>query len=393
MPTRTSSEPGSPERSAALDVPPDAGRASEVVSESTISLTTDQGAETGIGVYALGLLQLLRPAFPRLQLVSLDYLRTPPAVTGLVRLPETRTVRQRWEVPLVRHHNRRALARSIPVDSAIHDCGPDHAISAMYDRVVTTIHDYYPRRPSWTSLGNPLILARDALAIAGYLTIPRHVRRSRSVVVPTQYVQRCLWSSARVPSTVIRHWIDTERFHLRSPADARARLGLPRDETLVLNVGVGASNKNVALLQAIAQTLPEGFRLVKVGEPLRHPSARLLQLGRLSHEAYPLLFNACDAYLHPSIEEGFGRPLIEAIASEIPVVALDTEVAREVAADVATYVSAESPLEEWLTAIREATAPKQRAEARARARRRQEVFSPAVARQQYVELYRKAFDL
>ena len=393
MVTRTETESSWLQQAPVPDEPYGSDPAPDVVSEATISITTDQGVQTGIGVYAMGLLRLLRPAFPGLQLVSLDYLRAPPGAPGIVRLPGTRTVRHRWEVPLVRRHNRGVLARSISVDTAIHDCGPDYAISAMHDRAVTTIHDYYPRRPSWTSIGNPVVLARDALALAGYLTIPRQVRRCRAVVVPTKYVQRRLWANARVPSTVIRHWIDTERFHLRSPADARARLGLPRDETLVLNVGVGASNKNVALLQAIAQTLPEGFRLVKVGEPLRHPSARLLQLGRLSHEAYPLLFNACDAYLHPSIEEGFGRPLIEAIASEIPIVALDTEVAREVAADVATYVSAESPLEEWLTAIREATAPKQRAEARARARRRQEVFSPAVARQQYVELYRKAFDL
>lgn len=378
---------------ASSDDPKDRNSSSSVASTDPISITTDQGFETGIGVYALGLLRLLRPAFPGLQLVSLDYLHAPPSEPGVLRLPGTSTVRHRVEVPLVRRRNRKLLARALPVDAAVHDCGPDYAISATFGRAVVTVHDYYPRRPSLLTLRDPVVLARDAFALAGYITVPRQVHGARAIVVPTQYVQRCLWSVAGLRSTVIRHWIDSERFRPREQADARARLGLSQDGKLLLTVGIGASNKNARLLRSIARGLPDGYRLVKVGEPLGLDGPRLLQLGRLSYHDYPLVFNACDAYLHPSLEEGFGRPLIEAIGSELPIVALDTEVAREVAADAGTYVSQGSPLEEWVRAVREATTSGGQAEARSHARKRQEAFSATTAREQYVGLYRKAFGL
>jgi len=364
-----------------------------VVSDLPIFLVTDQGLGTGIGAYALSLLRLLQPAFPRAELLSLAYLEEGDRPPGVRRLQGLRTVRRRAEVPWVRRQNRRTLRLALPADAAVHDCGPDYAVARMFSRSVATVHDYYPRKPSIDSLRQPIVLARDVLSLASYVTLPAQVRGSRAVVVPTRHVQRRLRSEGGVESVVIPHWVDLLRFHPRDRGEARRRLGLPAVSQLALNVGAGTSNKNPALLRRLARALPPGFTLVKVGAPLSPAEPQLLHIPSLSHDDYPLLFNACNVYVHPSLEEGFGRPLIEAIASELPILALDSDVAREVAGETARYLPRTATSSEWICGIREATEAGVTPEVRAAAKERQDVFSPEAALRAYTDLYRRAFDL
>jgi len=55
------------------------------------------------------------------------------------------------------------------------------------------------------------------------------------------------------------------------------------------------------------------------------------------------LYSASDLLLFPTLEEGFGYPVIEAFASGLPVVASDIEVMREVSAGAALLADPEDP--------------------------------------------------
>ncbi|HKN06161.1 MAG TPA: glycosyltransferase [Thermoplasmata archaeon] len=173
--------------------------------------------------------------------------------------------------------------------------------------------------------------------------------------------------------------------------EARELLGLPLNEKLVLNVSQGTSNKNYSMLAQIATHLRADYRMVKVGAKLQNaPSA--VHLENLSHDVYPYLFNACDVYVHASSQEGFGWPLIEAAASELPVVALRTDVATEVLSDAAQFVGPHDSIDRWIAAIERLANADVRHQTILRSKARLPLFNPQTALNLYETLYRRAFD-
>lgn len=351
-------------------------------------IVTDQGPATGIGIYAEALCKLLRSSLSELSLVSLCYSPV-EELPGWQRLPGSLVTKTWTQVPAVLRHNYRLLRENVSPESIVHFCGTSFASVPEFPHAIVTVHDFYPRIPSFRDARDPVMLARDSSALWQFITIPRQVRTALRVV-PSKYVQQCLASRCSLSSTAIHHWIDATRFHPREMRHAREVLGLPSEERLVLNVSVGTSNKNHAALARVADHLRKGYWLVKVGDRLP-VSSKVLHLPRLSHDLYPLLYNACDMYLQTSTQEGFGWPLIEAIGSELPVVSLRTEVALEVLGPAGTYVSRSAPVDEWVAAIERLSCPEVHDDSVAEERRRLSHFEPERARKEYLAVYERAF--
>jgi len=74
---------------------------------------------------------------------------------------------------------------------------------------------------------------------------------------------------------------------------------------------------------------------------LNHPEAgkRLLWLEGASDEYLEYLYNNCDCLIAASYGEGFGLPLIEAAQYQLPIIARDLPVFREVAGEHAWFFS------------------------------------------------------
>jgi glycosyltransferase involved in cell wall biosynthesis len=135
-------------------------------------------------------------------------------------------------------------------------------------------------------------------------------------------------------------------------AAAQVRSWLGADERpIVLSVSAKLAHKNLArLLDAIAR-LPADARplLVLPGyatpheQELRaHASARGLDadvrfLGWVSAAQLEGLYAAAAAFVLPTLAEGFGLPVLEAMARGVPVACSDIPVLREVAGDGALY--------------------------------------------------------
>jgi glycosyltransferase involved in cell wall biosynthesis len=133
-------------------------------------------------------------------------------------------------------------------------------------------------------------------------------------------------------------------------ADARAQALLPGDAPIVLHVGSTAPRKRIDLvLEAFAWIRDAGpARLVRVGGPLppaeRMRAERLgvapLELPFLERRVLAAVYRRAGVVLLPSDREGFGLPLLEAMACGAPVVASDLPVLREVGGAAARYVPA-----------------------------------------------------
>jgi len=112
---------------------------------------------------------------------------------------------------------------------------------------------------------------------------------------------------------------------------ARGMLALPQDKKVLLHVGSEEHRKGVAtLLKAVYELqkdMPD-VMLVRVGTA---DKANMVLKRRIAVRQYsnvlepqmPLFYNAADLFVFPSVYEGFGMPVVEAMASGIPVVITD----------------------------------------------------------------------
>jgi glycosyltransferase involved in cell wall biosynthesis len=96
-----------------------------------------------------------------------------------------------------------------------------------------------------------------------------------------------------------------------------------------------------------------------------HPllDKRLFWLDRAADDKVIELYNNSDCLIAASRDEGFGLPLIEAAYHQLPIIARDIPVFREVAGDYAFYFSGESPedfagaVQKWLKLYEQGTHP------------------------------------
>ena len=123
------------------------------------------------------------------------------------------------------------------------------------------------------------------------------------------------------------------------------------DGPFLLFVGTAKPNKNIGrLLDAFAQlrTRHPNAQLVIAGFvlPFWDETKRILKgepgvkwFQYVPDEHLPILYSACTALVSPSLNEGFGLPLLEAMACGAPVIAGDTGAQPEVVGDAGILVN------------------------------------------------------
>lgn len=149
-------------------------------------------------------------------------------------------------------------------------------------------------------------------------------------------------------------------------ADSEARRYLgegPENSINLLHVGSTIKRKRIDVLLETLAGLRKEFPqacLIRVGGPFtpaQVDQARRLDLENaivvlphLSREVLAAVYRQADLVLQPSDAEGFGLPVIEAMACGTPVIASDLPVLREVGGEAASYVPV-SEVPAWTEAI------------------------------------------
>ena len=168
-------------------------------------------------------------------------------------------------------------------------------------------------------------------------------RRAFRVLTVSEFSKRQILAWSRLPEdrvVVAGNGVDASF----SPAGPRCQFGA----RYLLYVGNRKPHKNLdRLFEAFRGIDDAELKLVLSGEPEKEISNRIANAGIEARVAFsgalhdaemPALFRGADALILPSLEEGFGLPLVEAMASGTPVIAARTSAIPEVAGDAAVLV-------------------------------------------------------
>jgi len=209
---------------------------------------------------------------------------------------------------------------------------------------VVTVHDIMPLR--FPHLFRPWY--RNYVRVV----LPRLAQRARAVISVSATVKREIEEWLGVPAervTVIPHGVDPV-FRPLVADDARAsavrrRYNLP--PTFALAVGSIEPRKNLPRLIEALERLrgrpgsadiflvhagPEGWR------PEAATSSVVRFLGYVPTEDLAALYSLARVFVYPSLWEGFGMPILEAMACGCPVVTSNLSSMPEVAGEAAVFV-------------------------------------------------------
>ncbi len=222
-----------------------------------------------------------------------------------------------------------------------------------YRREVVTIHDVFPiTRPEDSTPGFQKKfsrLLRESLARADRVLV-------LSEYTASEVMKHCGVERDRI--RVIAGGVDPPPFQLGAEERRRERerWAGPGNE-LVLMVGVLDHRKNVLTALKALELLPERYCLVLAGGDgygsrrihayveERRLERRVRRPGYLPRAELEKLFQAASLLLFVSLEEGFGFPMLEAMARGLPVVASGVSALPEVGGDAVLFVNPLDPAE------------------------------------------------
>jgi glycosyltransferase-like protein len=185
----------------------------------------------------------------------------------------------------------------------------------------------------------------------------RSITEPDRVLVVSRHWQDLLARDFGVKAAIVPNGVDAERFAAPgrvSPEALRKRAGLDGDFVYLTVGGLEPRKGSLALIEALAQaraTAGPHLRLAVVGghsfqdhHPYRERCLaraadlglgedKIVQLGTVSDEELTAWYHAADAFVFPSVTEGWGLAVLEAMAARLPVVTSDIPVFREYLTD------------------------------------------------------------
>lgn len=152
-----------------------------------------------------------------------------------------------------------------------------------------------------------------------------------------------------IPNAVDKAFQPLPSDHIQS---IRRRYNLPAKTFCLFNIGSSNPRKNIlAILAAVAELKKKDIpvHFLKAGVDFNPEQKQFIQshelaasttyVGQVDETALIELYNAADCLLAPSLYEGFGFTLLEAMASGTPVITANVTAMPEVAGDAAILVN------------------------------------------------------
>ena len=266
---------------------------------------------------------------------------------------------------------------------------------------VVTIHDLWlDRHPQYST---KLFGQRGS-----FHRTRRTARRARKVITVSEHSANDIVSLYGIPRekiAVIYNGVSEQFRPVDQPssfAELRQRLALPTERFILFAGGADPRKNHQTLIRAYARVaeLLNPYSLLMVGESthrfgdIRETARtfgledRVVCMGLLPVGELRLLYSQADVFVFPSVYEGFGMPVLEAMACGAPVITAKTTALPEVAGDAAVLINPVEVEELADAIVRVLEEPELRESLRAKGFERVKRFTWERAARQTLAVYR-----
>lgn len=247
--------------------------------------------------------------------------------------------------PLPGNARRRFLWKDWPASADLFHGLNQRIDSTRYRRAVATFHDLFVLSGDYSTAEFRQRFAAQARQAA---------ERAQLIIAVSRFTAQQVEQLLKVDPARIR----VVRHGVRCPAK---KSHPAKRERMILFVGALQRRKNVARLVQAFEQVEAGWKLVLAGSfgfgaeeilaLIEHSPRKddIQVLGYLADAVLEELYSRASIFAFPSLDEGFGMPLLDAMAREIPVLTSNVSAMPEVVGDAASLVD---PLD--VTAIAEA---------------------------------------
>lgn len=195
------------------------------------------------------------------------------------------------------------------------NCVPVLLFKKVRNNSIVTIHDaivYKIKERRWLSEKYIKMMYKIA-------------KKAQVVIVPSNQTKEDLIKLVKVPSNkiFILPWgVDLQRFRPKKRKNVRKEKlvigyvgGLGRRKNIEWLIYLAKSFKNEIIVK-IAGRGPQLQSLLELKQRFKLTNVEFL--GFIDEEELPHFYNSIDIFVYPSLYEGFGIPLLEAMAAEVP---------------------------------------------------------------------------
>jgi alpha-1,3-rhamnosyl/mannosyltransferase len=188
--------------------------------------------------------------------------------------------------------------------------------------------------------------------------VPRAIKRAALIITISEFTKASIIEHYGVPEEKITITPIPPIRHTATRTVDLKRLGIKNK--FILFISTLEPRKNIMNLVKAYDQLPESIKsdysLVLAGgtgwymdetlahiEHLRQQGAKIILTGYVSDDEKTALYEAAEMFVMPSHYEGFGMPVLEAMAYGLPTAISDIPVFREVAGDASLFFDKDDP--------------------------------------------------
>jgi len=299
--------------------------------------------KTGVEWYSYFLIQEFKTLIPKK--IKVRLYSTKPLLPDLLPLPDN------WEAKVLRWPPRILWTlKRLSWEMLWHKPDilfvPSHILPFFTPKnTFTTIHDigfrHFPQSYSWF---NRFILN---------FGLWRAFKSAKKIFTPSEFTKNELKSvSKNIDKVVITPLgYDDKKYKLQ---DISAINSILKKHSIIsdyiLYVGRKESKKNILNMIKAFENIKSKIKLVLVGTPgfgyqeikkyidSSKIKSNILELGWVEEKELPLLMAGAKIFLYPTLYEGFGIPILEAFASQVPIITSNNNSTAEVLGDAGLLV-------------------------------------------------------
>lgn len=216
---------------------------------------------------------------------------------------------------------------------------PTNTGPILCSRQVITLHDIAAQlHPEWFD---------EKYVWWRRLILPPLLKRVKSIITVSEFSRQAIsehFPQAQGKINVIYNGVRTDHFYRRDEDEInQLRKELDLQKPYILSVGSLDPRKNIGRLIKAWNLLPEKTRkemvLVIAGESARKFAFKLNVdydesvkfIGYIKDKKLPVLYSGAEIFMYPSLFEGFGLPVLEAMACGTAVITSNTTALQEIA--------------------------------------------------------------